>query len=74
MPTAIQKISARLNMPLILYLPWKGILDLALFDLKNIIMQIWEGDIHLGNPQTAQFFRSQIASFNSPGGGGDINL
>ena len=53
MPTAIQKISARLNIPLILYLPWKGILDLALFDLKNIIMQIWEGDIHLGNPQTA---------------------
>ena len=53
MPTAIQKISARLNMPLILYLPWKGILDLAFFDLKNIIMQIWEGDIHLGNPQTA---------------------
>lgn len=53
MPTAIQKISARLNIPLILYLPWKGILDLALFDLKNIIMQIWEGDIPLGNPQTA---------------------
>ena len=52
MPTAIQKISARLNIPLILYLPWKGILDLALFDLKDI-MQIWEGDIHLGNPQTA---------------------
>ena len=53
MPTAIQKIFARLIMPLNLYLPQKGILDLALSDLKNIIMQIWEGDIHLGNPQTS---------------------
>jgi len=50
MPTAIPKISARLHMPLILYLPRKGKLDLALFALKNIIMQIWEVDIHLGYP------------------------